>query len=1494
MKDKSVTDISNNTLPGKKKSKRKKLLLVLFFVFFLVAVLPPIVLSIPPVQTAIVGVVSSMLSKRLNTRVEVEYVNVRFFNRVFIKGIYVEDISRDTLMYVGKLDADVGGLPLGGKPLVLNKVKLSDGVFRLRSDSSGTNIVRILDNLKDVDDTPPQMEEVDSLSAPMKIRVKALELENFGYRMFLNDATEFDEQSHGIIYNNMVVDGIALDADEIAISNDTLSFRVNSLSFRERSGFNVKKIAADTGYIRFGREVNLKNFELTDDFSDIRMRSLVMSYDGGDKFGDFVNNVDFALDIYDSRVDFKTVAFFAPVLKDMSLAVNLNAHINGPVANFRSNDFALTALDRTVMKGRFSISGLPDIGTTMLFADLKSLRTCSSDVRTVLSGISEELGNTELIRKFDDLHFKGTFTGFFNDFVSYGDLSSNLGHLSMDVQFDGRELKGRRGVGIEGKLDATDFNVGALLGSAQLGFASFNVTVDGTTGNGHTDMFGKGRVSSLDFNDYKYRNIEFAGRLLNRSFNGEVNVSEPNLVLGFKGRIDAEGEDGVPVFDFDADLGHVDLVRLNFNRRDSASTVKANVNANFRGSSILNYIGDIRVAGLSYGNGCEDIALGDVTLSSFNRSTGNYLKLESDFADVLYFGQYHLGDFVNRLTAIVARCMPELLPDVDYARYGSAATPFNFSAKIKNPEDIAEILVPGLSTGKADLKAVVDTGGNLSLSLSAEHIDYEGKRISDLVLSCSSASDSMSLNIAGDIALPGLSLRGFEAVNRVSDNRVTTRVSFADSTSQSDADLSFVADLLRDEDGIPNVTVNSNKAKFTVFGQKWQLEPARVELHNDKYGIAGFRLHRNGQHIELDGAVSRQGNDSLTMKIGDFNLAGINPYLGDKGNYLNGRLSGTIDITGPYDAPLIIGAIEIDTFAVNGERLGGFVFGSLWNDDMNRLELTARVHDKGKRSLSLNGHFTPGSGKIAATLELDKLSLKPIEPLPDGILSDIGGTADGRIAINGTLQKPELSGILRLNEVGFKVDYLQTRYTLNSDLNVSNSKISVTNGLLSDVNGNPGTLNLELNHDYFQNPEFDATARIRNFLSLKTTERDNPMFYGTTYASGIVNLRGNARSFNITITAETNAGTKFYIPLSSVSQAKEFDFLTFVSAADSLNGDDYSSPDVKSASNMSLELDLSVTPQSEIQILIDPKVDDILRARGRGNLKIKVESVGEYFGIVGDYLIENGEYNFTLPNFSIIKRKFLIDKGSMIRFNGDVSRSVLDVTASYRERVSLAALFPGDSLRNYPVTCKITITGRLTNPKLGFDIDIQNLDPEKKAEFKSMVNTDEKITKQFLAVLVLKSFLPEQSFSNLDVSSGALLANASDLLSAQIANLISIFNLPVPIDVSVDYNANSHVNSGGDYEFDIGMQLFDRVLINGSVSNSSHSNRSIVGNFEAELMLGKQGNTRFKVFSKSRDYFSDDMESNRNGVGMSYQSQFGKFSDLFRRKRKSRGKYAIR
>jgi hypothetical protein len=1287
----------------------------------------------------------------------------------------------------------------------------------------------------------------------------------------------------------MSVSNINLDADRIAIKNDSLTFRVSDFSFKERSGLNMQKIAADTGIICFGKEVTLRGFRLVDDFSDIKMKNLSMLYDGGKEFSDFINKVRFVVDISDSHISFVTLGYFAPVLNHIPVTADFSGRITGPVANFRSDYFELATLDKTFIDGRFSMFGLPDIENTMIFADLKRLETDPGDINTIINGITDgKFNGDKTLHKFGNMYFNGTFTGLVNDFVSYGYLKSALGNLEVDILFKNQE----NSTGFKGELVATDFNAGELVNSSIMGRTSCNVMVDGTITKGKNDIFGKGTISSLEFNDYKYHNVNLEGRLVNQSFDGKIVIAEPNFDLDFNGNINLAGDDdGVPVFNFDADLKHIDLVKLKFNQRDTISIVKAKINANFKASSILNYIGELTIDSLFYHDNQSNIDLGKIILSSSNNENQNHLELISGFMDAKYSGQNDLGGFVDQLQYLTQKHIPELFPETTKPEPVFPGQDYDFSAQIKEAKGVARIFVPGLFVEKGTgLTAKVDTNSEISLTLTSNKISYNDNQISNLKLLCNSVSDSLDVNLSGNFMASGLMLNNFQLDNAFYKNEIGTNFRFNDPIYNSDANISLITRFFHEhESGKLLSTIDMHTSNITLYGQKWDLDSTFMTIGNKKFGVEGFNMHRRGQNVEVAGIISENFNDSLRIKLTNLRLQGFNRYTLSSGYRLSGIASGEIDLCGLYVAPLIIGAIQIDTVVVNNDTIGNFIVASMWNNDNQRMDITTRMFDQTGRNTSLNGYFVPNSGEISASGEIKDFKLSPVEPLLDGVLSDISGVANGNIEIGGTLKNPDLSGNLRLDDMGLTVDYLQTHYVVNSDIDISGSKISIRNGQIKDNAGNTGVLTINLTHNHFKDIEFDANANVRNFMSLNTKSKDNPLFYGTAYTSGVVNAKGNPARFNFAITAETNSNSILYIPLSSTSDVKEFEFLTFVNKADSSNAAtpelaDIPAPETKSS--IKLGLDLAVTPDSEIQILIDPKVGDILRARGRGNLKINVDPSVELFNITGDYSIEDGDYNFTLPNFSIVSHKFTINKGSRIRFNGDITNAELDVTASFKVRTSLSALFPDDSLRNYPVECQILITGRMTNPTLRFNIDIQNIDPEKKSQFANLVNTEEKMVKQFIALLVLRSFIPEQSFANQDLGSSTLMSNASELLSAQIGSLISLFNLPIPLDVNVDYNTNARNNTGSEFGVDFGTQLFERVLLNGSVSNATTSNRSFIGDFELEVLLGKYDNTRFKVFSKSRDYFSDDMESNRNGIGLSYRSQFDKFIDIFRRKKK--------
>ena len=70
--------------------------------------------DIPAVQNYVVQKAVRMASKKLETTVSIDRVDIGLFSRVKIKGFYVEDYQRDTLLYVGRLDAFVTGLGIFG------------------------------------------------------------------------------------------------------------------------------------------------------------------------------------------------------------------------------------------------------------------------------------------------------------------------------------------------------------------------------------------------------------------------------------------------------------------------------------------------------------------------------------------------------------------------------------------------------------------------------------------------------------------------------------------------------------------------------------------------------------------------------------------------------------------------------------------------------------------------------------------------------------------------------------------------------------------------------------------------------------------------------------------------------------------------------------------------------------------------------------------------------------------------------------------------------------------------------------------------------------------------------------------------------------------------------------------------------------------------------------------------------------------------------------
>ena len=317
---------------------------------------------------------------------------------------------------------------------------------------------------------------------------------------------------------------------------------------------------------------------------------------------------------------------------------------------------------------------------------------------------------------------------------------------------------------------------------------------------------------------------------------------------------------------------------------------------------------------------------------------------------------------------------------------------------------------------------------------------------------------------------------------------------------------------------------------------------------------------------------------------------------------------------------------------------------------------------------------------------------------------------------------------------------------------------------------------------------------------------------------------------------------------------------------------------------------------ADMFIEINKELGDIIRANGNGQITLNINPLADLFNIYGDYSINEGSYKFVLPGFSFASRDFVIQQGGNISFNGGIDNINLNLTAIYTTKAAINTLIADTSSvsarRN--VNCHISMSGNLMNPRLDFDLEIPDLEPTTKVRVESALNSPDKIQKQFAALLLSGGFLPDER-SGITNNSTILYSNVSEMISNQINNIFT--QLGIPLDLGLNYQPS---DKGSDiFDVAVSTQLFNnRLIINGNIGNDPYSNsnsREVVGNVDVEIKLDRQGKLRLALFSHAADKYSNYLDdSQRSGIGISYQQEFNTFKDIFRKKSKEEKLYRKR
>lgn len=122
-----------------------KILLRIFFAIILLLLMLYGLLHIPAVQTWAVKKVAKNLSKKLDTKVTIQKVDFRFFNKVLLEGVMVEDRKHDTLLYAGTLSANVNDWFFFKDKISVENLGLDNAVVNMNRTDSVWNYQFIVD-----------------------------------------------------------------------------------------------------------------------------------------------------------------------------------------------------------------------------------------------------------------------------------------------------------------------------------------------------------------------------------------------------------------------------------------------------------------------------------------------------------------------------------------------------------------------------------------------------------------------------------------------------------------------------------------------------------------------------------------------------------------------------------------------------------------------------------------------------------------------------------------------------------------------------------------------------------------------------------------------------------------------------------------------------------------------------------------------------------------------------------------------------------------------------------------------------------------------------------------------------------------------------------------------------------------------------------------------------------------------------------------------------
>ncbi len=1476
--------------------------------------------QLPVVQTTLARKVTSLINGKIRGEIRMGSVHVSPFEGVSINGVAILDPSawssdgmapEDTVLKAGHVTALFSTKSLlSGKGIRIRELKISDGFFVLTSEPSaedggkGTcNIARVFSPME------PKTKEQRGIVFP-DVQIGSLEIADFSFRMkncaSLTDPLRPDVEG-AIAWDDLDISNIALEGRKLKMKGNEISGTVRSLSFSEKSGLEMADIS---GSAKIGEGfTEVENLEIRDSYSDARLKKLRLSYeDGIDSFGNFPKEVKMDAELDGCLVDSRTIGYFADAVRKMDFAAVVDGGFSGYVCDFKLRDmFFRESPDGVSATVNGRLAGLPSSRGMFLDAKISDADFTLDDLAGLIRGFAPAA----------ELNLTGPATGkrFRLDATAKGPLNllairaagnSEVGGFKADMEI-GNTIDRGRPITISGSLTTENLDLEAVTGIGDLGPCSMMTNLSATLMDGGPSLTVDTLViDRITAHGYTYRGISGSGRYENGNFEGRAVSNDPSLNFRAEARRSKQSETGDGVMQFRLNLAKADLEKTNFNlHKESRASVSMDAEGFVKERRDGGLGGELQIGNILLQDDHGIHKAGDLLAVAKLEPGSNSVSLNSSFLEGLFYGTGTPADFARDLTAVsLKRALPAIFGPADS---DSLRNTYDLRLKIFDSMDVLSFIVPGLyAADSTTLDLSMSRDGTVDAELLSGRLAYKNRYLKDVRITIDNRDSLLSATVeAGSLSFSPILTKNNSFRLTASDNVAGLHFSFDNKSALDNrGDILLSCGFSRNAGDSLEMATEIKPSELCLDSVPWKLSPASVKFAGGRIKVDGFEI-RSGEHsMNIDGGYSPLLKDSLVLRLNDFDISAANPHLEGRLT-LGGLASGTAVLSSPArDGIGMLLDMKVDSTVISGHEAGTFLLRSNWDLERKGFDISMKNVMDGKSNIAARGFLAPAGKKIEGAVGLSDFELGYAKGLFEGLFSEFSGKLRGRIGISGSLDAPDIeSDGLRIDDAAVKVEFTGVSYSVSGPLRVDNGGIRFDNLDVRDSDGESGSVNGSLLWDRFRDMALDTDIKFSRMRVLDIQDTPGAAFYGKVFASGELSVTGSLSSLMLDVTAVTEKRGELHLPMTSASSGKASDLLVFTKPDAEKKMDSYeilmgrySAPE--HPASLGIRLKVEANPSTEAFVEIDKASGNVLSGRGNGDIELEMSPQSGDFTLKGNYTLTDGNYHMDV--MGIAKRDFKISEGSSVRFSGDIMDSDLDLKAVYSTKTFIGTLVNDEfSTARRTVECEINISDKLRSPRIELGVNIPNLDPESQVSVQNALNTEDKVQKQFISLLISGSFIPSDN-SGIVSSSNNLNSTVAEIMASQLNNILQ--RLDIPVDLGLDFQSTT----GGQSVYDVAIstQLFNnRVLVNGTLGNNMYSatvgEEDIVGDLDIEVKMDQSGSLRVTLFSHSADQYSNFLDnSQRNGMGLAYQKEFDSvrefFRDIFRTKKQRKEREAER